>query len=58
MDNAQKVLDTMKKAGEPVNATKIATLSGMDKKDVEKAMNQLKKEEKIVSPKRCFWEPK
>ena len=30
--------------------------TGLDKKEVEKAMNQLKKEGKIVSPKRCYWE--
>jgi len=28
------------------------------KADVDKAMKLLKKEELIVSPKRCFWEPK
>lgn len=32
----------MKEAGIPLNAGKIAELSGLDKKDVEKAMKQLK----------------
>lgn len=58
MDDTKKVLDAMKKAGEPVGAAKIAEITGMDKKEVDKAMNQLKKEDKIVSPKRCLWEPK
>ena len=58
MDAADKVLDTMKKAGEPVNTGKIVELSGMDRKEVEKAMKALKKEERIVSPKRCYWQPK
>ncbi|MFI3242120.1 MAG: MarR family transcriptional regulator [Alphaproteobacteria bacterium] len=58
MSNADIVLEAMKKAGEPVNATKIVALTGMDKKDVDKAMNELKKEDKIESPKRCFWQPK
>lgn len=53
-----KVLDTMKQAKEPLNAGKIAELSGLDRKEVDKAMKNLKKEDKIVSPKRCFWEPK
>ena len=58
MDNVEQVLEAMKKAGEPINNGKIVELTGLDKKDVEKAMKVLKKEEKIVSPKRCFWEPK
>ncbi len=58
MDAADKVLETMKKAGEPVNTGKIVELSGMDRKEVEKAMKTLKKEERIVSPKRCYWQPK
>ena len=58
MDSADKVLETMKKAGEPLNTGKIVELSGMDRKEVEKAMKTLKKEERIVSPKRCYWQPK
>lgn len=58
MDDKEKVLNTMEKAGEPVNAGKVAELSGLDRKLVDKAMAELKKEEKIVSPKRCYWEPK
>ncbi|MDR1023057.1 MAG: MarR family transcriptional regulator [Prevotellaceae bacterium] len=53
----EKVLEAMRKAGEPLNAGKIATLAGIDKKDVEKAMTRLKADGSIVSPKRCFWEP-
>ena len=58
MDAVDKVLETMKKAGEPLNTGKIVELSGMDRKEVEKAMKTLKKEERIVSPKRCYWQPK
>ena len=58
MDTADKVLETMKKAGEPLNTGKIVELSGMERKDVEKAMKTLKKEERIVSPKRCYWQLK
>jgi predicted transcriptional regulator len=58
MDNKQKVLDTMKQAGKALKAGEIATLSGLDTKAVDKAMKELKAEEKIVSPKKCFWEPK
>ncbi|MFC2151111.1 MarR family transcriptional regulator [Bacteroidota bacterium] len=58
MENTQKVLEAMKKAGKALKAGEIAEIIGIDKKEVDKAMKILKKEEKIVSPKVCFWEPK
>jgi predicted transcriptional regulator len=48
----------MKAAGKPLKAGEIATASGLDKKEVDKAMKILKEQEAIVSPKRCYWEPK
>lgn len=57
MDTREKVLEVMRQEGQPLNAGKIAELSGLDRKEVDKAMAQLKKEEKIVSPKRCYWTP-
>lgn len=58
MEPKDQVLEAMKKAGEPVNAGKIVELTGMDRKVVDKAMNQLKTEGLIESPKRCYWSPK
>lgn len=55
MDSTQKVIEAFKKSAEPLNAGKIAELTGIDKKEVEKIMNALKKEGAIVSPKRCYW---
>jgi hypothetical protein len=57
MNIAEKVLEIMRAEGQPLNAGKIVELGGFDRKDVDKAMTQLKKEEKIVSPKRCYWIP-
>ena len=57
MDNRSKVLETMKAAGEPLNAGKIAELSGLDRKEGDKAMKELKAEGAIVSPVRCKWAP-
>ena len=57
MDTKEKVLEVMRTEGHPLNAGKICELGGLDRKDVDKAMAQLKKEEKIVSPKRCYWVP-
>ncbi len=56
--STEKVLQVLLTAGKPLKAGEIAEASGLDKKEVDKAMKVLKKEEKIVSPKRCFWEPK
>lgn len=56
--STEKVLETLKNAGKPLKAGEIAEASGLDKKEVDQAMKVLKAEEKIVSPKRCFWEPK
>jgi len=57
MDVKEKVLEVMRAEGKPLNAGKIAEIGGLDRKEVDKAMAQFKKEEKIVSPKRCYWEP-
>lgn len=58
METKQKVLQVMKEAGEPLNAGKIAELSGIDRKEVDKAMKQLKDEGAIISPVRCKWTPR
>lgn len=57
MDEKNTVLEAMRKAGEPVNAGKVAELTGLDRKVVDKAMAALKKEGAIVSPVRCKWTP-
>lgn len=57
MNAKEMVLTVMKEAGAPLNAGKIAELSGLDRKEVDKAMNELKKEGAIMSPVRCKWAP-
>ena len=47
----------MMASGKPMKAGEIAEIAGLDRKEVDKAMNALKKEGKIVSPVRCAWEP-
>ena len=56
--SAERVLAAMEAAGKPMKAGEIATATGLDKKEVDKAMKVLKKEGKIVSPKVCYWQPK
>jgi len=57
MDVTEKVLEVMRAEGKPLNAGKIAEIGNLERKAVDKAMAKLKKEEKIVSPKRCYWQP-
>ena len=46
METKDKVLATMKEAGTPLNAGKIAELSGLDRKEVDKAMNDFNSKKK------------
>lgn len=55
MSALEKVIEVFKNSKDPLNAGKVVELSGLEKKEVDKAMAQLKKEEKIISPKRCYW---
>ncbi len=56
--SAEKVMEIMKAAGKPLKAGEIAEASGLDKKEVDKAMKVLKTEGRIESPKVCYWQPK
>ena len=58
MDAKTQVLETMKKEGMPLNSGKIVELTKLDRKVVDKAMTELKADELIISPKRCYWQAK
>jgi len=58
MDAKTQVLKIMKKEGTPLNAEKIVELTNLDHKVVDKAMTDLKEEELIISPKRCYSQAK
>ena len=53
----EKVLKAMREAGKPVSAGEVTKLLDADRKEVDKAFAELKKEGLIVSPIRCKWEP-
>lgn len=53
----EQVLAAMREYGQPVNAGKIAEITGIDRKEVDKAFAELKKEGTIISPVRCKWAP-
>ena len=57
MELKEKVLEILQKS-EPMKAGEIAEALGEDKKLVDKAIKELKAEESIISPKRCFYSAK
>ena len=58
METKELVFNAMKKSGKSLKAGEIADMTGIDKKEVDKAMKSLLKEEKIFSPKKCYYSPK
>lgn len=52
-----KVLKAMREAGKPVSAGDVTKMLGIDRKEVDKAFDALKKEGAIISPVRCKWQP-
>lgn len=57
MTNTETVLKAMAEAGKPVSAGEVATATGIDRKEVDKAFTELKKSGAIISPVRCKWQP-
>ncbi|HPD65255.1 MAG TPA: MarR family transcriptional regulator [Bacteroidia bacterium] len=58
MDAKEIVFQTLKKSEKPLKPGEIASLAGIERADVDKAIKVLKKEEKIFSPKACFYQAK
>lgn len=58
METTEKILKALADAGKPMKAGELAEITGIDKKDVDNAIKKLKKEEKVTSPKVCYYEPK
>lgn len=47
----------MNEIGKPVRPGEVAKKLGIESKTVSKAIQALKKEGKVHSPKRCYWAP-
>lgn len=54
----EKVLEVFRKEAKPLRPGDIAEITGLDKNDVSKFIKELKTDEKIYSPKRCFYQAK
>ncbi len=52
-----KVLKALKDSAEPLKGGEIAEATGVDKKEVDKAIKKLKADGLIDSPKRCYYAP-
>ena len=52
---AEQVLKAMQDAGKPVRPGDVAKALDVDSKEVSKAIDELKKSGKIMSPKRCYF---
>ncbi len=53
----EKVLEAFVSAGKPLRPGDVVKMTGLDKKVVQKAISKLKKEGKLISPKRCYYAP-
>ncbi len=58
MTSIETVFKALNEAGKPMRPGEIADAAGIDKGEVDKAIKSLVKEEKVYSPKRCFYEVK
>ncbi|MCL1837800.1 MAG: transcriptional regulator [Propionibacteriaceae bacterium] len=57
METTEEVFAAFAAAEEPLKSGQVAEILGADKKEVDTAIKALKAEGKLVSPKRCFYEP-
>ena len=58
MEPKETVLKTLKDSNKPLKGGEIAEISGLEKKTVDKAIKQLKADDLIEVPKRCFYSAK
>lgn len=58
MDTKEKVLKALADAKTPMKAGELSASTGIDKKDVDKSIKALVAENKLYSPKKCFYDIK
>ena len=57
METKEVVFKAIVDAGKPLKGGEIAETTGIDKKEIDKAIKKLVAEGKINSPVRCFYAP-
>ncbi len=58
MDNKEKIANAFAQAGKPLKAGEATELDNVEKKEADKIIKEMMKDGVLVSPKRCFYEPK
>lgn len=58
METKEKVLKIIMDFGSPMKSGQISETSGIEKKEVDKAIKSLVKENALYSPKVCFYDVK
>jgi hypothetical protein len=58
METTEIIINTLKKSGMAMKSGEIAAIAGIDKAEVDKVIKKLKKDDKIVSPKNCYYQLK
>ncbi len=58
MDKKEQILKTFEETGKPMRPGEIAEKTGIDSKEVSKLIKELKTDEKVYSPKRCYYDIK
>jgi len=54
MDIKQTIIKAFKDSGQPMRTGELVENTGLEKKDVEKAIKKMKDEGILHSPKRCY----
>ena len=57
METKELVFKAIENAGKPVKGGEIADATGIDKKEIDKAIKKLVSDGRINSPVRCFYAP-
>lgn len=58
LDIKKVVLETLILSEKPLKSGEIAEKSGVEKSKVDKALKELMADDKVFSPKRCFYDAK
>ena len=57
MDNEQTILEAMIRAEKPMRPGEIAKIVGLESREVSKVIKSLRKQGKVIIPKRCYYAP-
>ncbi len=55
MTTEDTIINVLKKNDQAMSAGQLAEVTGIERKEIDKAMKVLKTNGRITSPKRCYW---